>query len=114
MQLPSGLNVPQICGAAMPTWAVSTLMLGVYALLALVCAWWLRRGEAAVFALARAVLEQGRALITFTVLLFGLTPAVGSYRPVRLLPERRDARPIGMGVFLPVVRRGPPMVRAAA
>lgn len=112
VQLSSGLNVPQMCGAAMPTWAVSTLTLGLYALVALMCAWWLRSGEAAVFALARAVLDRGHALIAFAALL-GLTPAVAPQRPGRPHPDRRDARPSAAGVPLPAMRRGPPALRSA-
>lgn len=114
VQVSSGLDVPQMCGATMPSWAVNALMLGLYALMALVCAWWLRRGEAAVYALARVVLEFGRALVDFAVLLLGLSPLATPYRQARLRRERRGPRLPAAGVFLPVVRRGPPSVRAFA
>jgi hypothetical protein len=112
VQLSPGLSVPQMCGNTMPSWAVSSLMLGVYALVALACAWWLRRGEAAVFGLARFVVDRGRALIAFAALLLGFAPVAVPYRRARACPDLCGLRLPAAGVFLPVVRRGPPRVRA--
>lgn len=114
VQVSSGIDVPQMCGAAMPSWAVNALMLGLYALAALAFAWWLRCGEAALYALARLVLEFGRALIDVAALLLSFSPLATPYRQARLRHERRGARLPAAGVFLPVARRGPPSVRTFA
>jgi len=114
VQASSGIDVPQMCGAAMPSWAVNALMFGLYAIAALAFAWWLRRGEAAVYALVRVVLEFGRALIDVAALLLGFSPLATPDRRARLRRERRGTRLPAAGVFLPVVRRGPPRARAFA
>jgi hypothetical protein len=79
---------------------------------ALVAAWWLRRGEAAVWSLARTL---GLALVMPLVLLVaGLVAWVPTRRavgvPVAGAPER-----LGVGRFLrfELARRGPPVGVAA-
>lgn len=108
--LPPGLTVPGMCGSAVPTWAVNSLMLVVYLACALACAWWIRRGEAAYYSVGRII----RLLIAYSHAL--LMVAVASLH--RFVPFRRPQppRPVDHdrpthasdGARLPVVRRGPP------
>lgn len=108
--LPPGLTVPGVCGPAVPSWAVSSLMLGVYLACALVCAWWLRRGEAAYHAVGRVLqlllVACGRLLRTALSLLRRFVP-FRSPRPPRPADVAGPTR-ASIGARLPVVRRGPP------
>jgi len=109
--LPRGLTVPGMCGTAVPGWAQTALMVGSHVIAALICAWWLRRGEAALFLLGRVVLEVGRALLSGLAALlraFELVPFAGPQRE-RFARDRRRPRRLPSGALQPVVRRGPPV-----
>ena len=110
-KLPPGLTVPEMCGTAVPSWAQTALLIGSHVVAALVCAWWLRRGEAALFVLGRLALDFGRALLSGLVALlraFAFVPFAGSLRH-RFTRDRRRPRRLSFGALLPVVRRGPPL-----
>ncbi|ACU71978.1 conserved hypothetical protein [Catenulispora acidiphila DSM 44928] len=105
---------------AMPTTAaphhsmtsgMTTGMIAAHVLAALVAAWWLRRGEAAVWSLARTL---GLALITPLVLLVVALVPWTPPRRVGAVATRTPAR-LGPGRLLrfDVARRGPPMTAAA-
>jgi hypothetical protein len=115
--LPPGLTVPGMCGTAVPSWAQTALMVGFHILAALICAWWLRRGEAALFLLGRIVRDFGRTLLAgLTALLCALAfvPFAGPRRE-RFTRDRRRPRRLPSGALSPVVRRGPPVtLRTAA
>jgi hypothetical protein len=108
--LPPGLTVPGVCGSTVPSWAVSSLMLSVYLACVLVCAWWLRRGEAAYHAVARVLqvllVACGRALRTTLSLLRRFVPFRGP-RPPKPTDVAGPTR-ASIGARLPVMRRGPP------
>jgi hypothetical protein len=78
---------------------------------ALVASWWLRRGEAAVWSLARTL---GIALIAPLVLLVGVLVAWTPPRRAVAVATRTPAR-LGPGRLLrfDLARRGPPMTAAA-
>ena len=97
--------------AATPHHAMTGGMLAAHVVAALVAAWWLRRGEAAVWSLARTL---GLALITPLVLLVAALVAWTPPRRVGAVVSRTPAR-IGPGWLLrfDVARRGPPMTAAA-
>lgn len=86
-------------------------MVAAHVAAALVAAWWLRRGEAAVWSLARTL---GLALITPLVLLVVALVAWAPPRRVGAVAARTPAR-LGPGRLLrfDVARRGPPMTAAA-
>lgn len=114
--LPPGLTVPGMCGTAVPGWAQSALLIGSHVLAALICAWWLRRGEAALFMLGRFVLTLGRALLRGLAVLLraaAFVPYAGP-RPSGFTRDHEPPRRLPAGARLPVVRRGPPVpVRTA-
>lgn len=105
---------------AMPTTAtahhsmtsgMTTGMIAAHVVAALVAAWWLRRGEAAVWSLARTL---GLALVTPLVLLVVALVPWTPPRRVGAVATRTPAR-LGPGRLLrfDVARRGPPMTAAA-
>lgn len=101
---------------AMPTTAaphhsMTGGMLAAHIVAALVAAWWLRRGEAAVWSLARTL---GLALIAPLVLLVAALVAWTPPRRAAAVVTRTPAR-VGPGRLLrfDVARRGPPMTAAA-
>lgn len=114
--LPPGLTVPGMCGSAVPGWAQSALMVGSHIIGALICAWWLRRGEAALFMLGRLALTLGRALLSGLAALLRALAFVPYAGPRRTGGPRDDRRPrrLSTGAHLPVVRRGPPLPVVAA
>ncbi len=114
--LPPGLTVPGMCGTAVPGWAQTALLVGSYIIAALICAWWLRRGEAALFVLARLALEFGRVLLSGLSALrcaLAFVPFAGP-RQRRLTRDHRRPRRRPAGVLQPVVRRGPPLPAGTA
>ncbi|HZP54863.1 hypothetical protein [Actinocrinis sp.] len=109
--LPPGLTVPGMCGTAVPGWAQTALMVGSHVIAALICAWWLRRGEAALFLLGRVVLGFGRTLLCGLAALLracDFVPFAGPRRE-RFARDRRRPRRLPSGALQPVVRRGPPV-----
>lgn len=111
---PSGVAQAMLNVAGMPP-TQHTMTGGMYAahvVAALGAAWWLRRGEAAVWASGRAL---ALALITPLVLLVAV---VGLWTPPRRLAVVVGAglERVGPGRLLrfEVARRGPPVVGAAA
>ncbi|MBS2963999.1 hypothetical protein KGA66_13160 [Actinocrinis puniceicyclus] len=112
--LPPGLTVPGMCGTAVPGWAQTGLLICMHVAAALLCAWWLRRGEAALFTLGRLLVEFGRALLTIpAALLRAFVPYAGPQRSK--FPRRRGRPPRPAAVsHLPVVRRGPPLPLCSA
>jgi hypothetical protein len=107
--LPPGLTVQGMCGNAVPGWAQIGLLIGVHLAAAILCAWWLRRGEAALFNLGRLLLEFGRALLAIpAALLRAFVPYTGPQRAKVSRRRRRPARP-AEAALLPVSRRGPPL-----
>ena len=86
-------------------------MLAAHVVAALVASWWLRRGEAAVWSLARTL---GLALIAPLVLLVVAFVAWTPPRRVVAIVTRTPAR-VGPGRLLrfELARRGPPMTAAA-
>lgn len=114
--LPPGLTVPGMCGTAVPSWAQTALMVGSHVIAALICAWWLRRGEAALFLLGRVVLDFGRTLLIGLATLlsaFAFVPFAGPKRE-RFARDRRRPRRLPSGALQPVVRRGPPVTLRTA
>jgi hypothetical protein len=108
--LPPGLTVPGVCGSAVPSWAVSSLMLTAYLVCALVCAWWLRRGEKAYFAVGRIVhvlRTCGRALLRTALVLLRRFVPFRSPQPPKPIDRGTPTQKL-IGARLPVVRRGPP------
>ena len=93
------------------TSGMTTGMIAAHVVAALVAAWWLRRGEAAVWSLARTL---GLALIAPLVLLVVALVALDASAPGRRVATRTPAR-LGPGRLLrfDVARRGPPMTAAA-
>jgi hypothetical protein len=106
-------NVAMPPMAAEPHHSMTGGMLAAHVVAALVAAWWLRRGEAAVWSLARTL---GLALIAPLVLLVSALVAAAWTPPRRAaaLVTRTPAR-VGPGRLLrfDVARRGPPMTAAA-
>jgi hypothetical protein len=114
--LPPGLTVPGMCGTAVPGWAQTALLVASHVIAALICAWWLRRGEAALFLLRRVVLDFGRALFCGLAALlraFEFVPFAGPARE-RFTRDRRRPRRLPSGALQPVVRRGPPLTLRTA
>ena len=107
VDLPAGVNVPQLCGPLMPGWAASALMVGVYVLAALLCAWWLARGEAALFALGRQAFALCRVLLAAPLLLAVVTTPRSPRRALRP-PVARTPVILISRVCPALVRRGPP------
>jgi hypothetical protein len=113
---PSGVTQAMLHAAGMPP-SQHTMTAGMWAAhvaAALVAGWWLRRGEAAVWSLGRAL---ALALITPLVL---LAAALGApWTPPRRVAAVATAAPdrlLGPGRLLrfALARRGPPMTPAAA
>jgi hypothetical protein len=92
-------------------------MLAAHVTAGLVSAWWLRRGEAAVFAVLRLVAMAAFGFVLRFVLLL-LALAFGCWTPslpVRWVPDSRVLPQPGRSALLDVVvRRGPPAVAAVA
>jgi hypothetical protein len=102
--------------AGAPQHSMTGGMLLAHVAAALVAAWWLRRGEAAVWSLART-LRLGLALLAPLVLLALLVAALVPWTPARrraAVATRTPAR-VGPGRLLrfELARRGPPMTAAA-
>lgn len=114
VDLPSGLSVPALCGGAAPGWALNSTVLAAYALVALACLWWLRRGEAAVFAVARLVLDVGRSLLGALTLVNGVIRLPAVRRTRRRYRDWDGPRGLAGGACRAVVRRGPPAAFATA
>lgn len=99
-------------GGLQPTHAhtMTAGMLAVHALTALAAAWWLRRGEAAAWSMARSVV-----LFVVAPLLVLFATVLGVFVRPTSAPAASAVSPLGRGVLLRhfVTRRGPP-VRAAA
>lgn len=109
--LPPGLTVPGMCGTAVPGWAQTALLIGSHVLAALICAWWLRRGEAALFMLGRLALTLGRSLLRGLAALLravAFVPYAGP-RPAKFARDHEPPRKLPAFAHLPVVRRGPPL-----
>ncbi|MEY9935347.1 hypothetical protein ABH926_010028 [Catenulispora sp. GP43] len=104
-------NVAVPTMAAAPQHSMTGGMLAAHVGAALVAAWWLRSGEAAVWSLARTL---GLALIAPLVL---LVAALGAWTPPRRAATLVTGTParVGPGRLLrfDVARRGPPMTAAA-
>jgi hypothetical protein len=106
-----GMQMPGMTGSGMTGSGVATPMqmtpgmLAAHALSALVCAWWLRRGEASAHALVRAIAAWIADRIHLP-LLGAYTIAVGPARRLRrtgpILPRIRLIR-------FALARRGPPL-----
>ncbi|GAA1957880.1 hypothetical protein [Catenulispora subtropica] len=111
---PSGVTQAMLHAAGMPP-SQHTMTAGMWAshiVAAVVAAWWLRRGEAAVWALGRAL---ALALITPLILLAAvLTPWTPPRRVAPVVGSVPDR--LGPGRFLrfTLARRGPPVTAAAA
>lgn len=114
VDLPSGLSVPALCGGAAPGWALNATVLAAYLLAALACAWWLRRGEAAVFAVTRLVLALGHSLLGALTIVEGIAPPPTARRARRRNRDWDGPRALAAGACLAVVRRGPPAAHATA
>lgn len=84
-------------------------MLAAHILAALVSAWWLRRGEAALFALLRLI----AAFLLPLLLVLRLSPAHRSPRPSRRRPDSGNPRRATRNLRHIVVLRGPPLLDAA-
>ncbi len=109
--LPPGLTVPGVCGGAVPSWAISPLMLILHLVCVLLCAWWLRRGEAAYHAVGRVVrvlIACGRVLLSVGIALLRRIVPLGRPRPPKPIGHDEPTR-ASLGARLPVVRRGPPL-----
>lgn len=111
---PSGVTQAMTHAATMPP-SQHTMTAGMWAAhiaAALFAAWWLRRGEAAVWALGRALaLALIAPLVLLVVALVPWAPPRSAAAPITAAPRR-----IGPGRLLrfAVARRGPPMTLAAA
>jgi hypothetical protein len=113
---PAGVTqaMHNVAGAAPSQHSMTTGMWAAHVVAALVAAWWLRRGEAAVWSLARSL---GLALITPLVLLVAALVrqwARPRHAPTAALATTTPAR-LGPGRLLQsgLARRGPPMAAAA-
>ena len=100
--------------AAMPSTALPWLLLAVHVAVGLLASWWLRRGEAALHRLTRAV-----AAAAFRPLLFAVAAARASgtetSRLSRPAAVSTTAGPLSaLPLLHSVVRRGPPPVALAA
>ncbi|PSK99945.1 hypothetical protein CLV63_10272 [Murinocardiopsis flavida] len=84
-------------------------MFAAHVLAALVSAWWLRRGEAALFTLLRLI---AALLLTF-LLVPQCRPVHRSPRPLRRRPDRNGGRRASRYLRHTVVLRGPPLLLAA-
>ncbi|WP_034087496.1 hypothetical protein [Streptacidiphilus albus] len=108
-------------GGAMPMGSTHTMapmghgpwgMLAVHVAAGLISAWWLRRGEASVFAVLRVVATAAlTSVLRFALFLLAL--AFGTWTPTVPVPPRaRDAwllpQPGRCALLDVVVRRGPP------
>ncbi|MFI1799365.1 hypothetical protein ACH427_18735 [Streptomyces sp. NPDC020379] len=110
-------QVPGMSGMSHPAMALvhhgeSGRAIVAHAAAALVAAWWLRCGEAAIWSLLRQVATVIPGLVAWWHAIAGL-PAPPSGAPVR----RRDGEERRTGQFLlrhAVIRRGPPVVAAPA
>jgi hypothetical protein len=100
--------VAGITGMAGMTGSMTTGMLAVHALAALVAAWWLRRGEAATWNAARSAVLF---LVAPLLLFFATVPP--TMRPSRTVVAAEGPR-LGPGLLLRhfVTRRGPPVAVA--
>jgi hypothetical protein len=104
----AGMSIP---GMTMPTMSATTLrmtpgMLLAHAAAALLCAWWLRRGEAMVHSLASAVAAWVAEGLHMTVL--GRRPVVS--RPVACGVWSAPTVSAGGLLRFTVARRGPPRI----
>ena len=100
--------------AAMPSTALPWLLLALHIAVGLLASWWLRRGEAALHRLTRAV-----AAAAFRPLLFAVatacTAGAAAYRKRRPAAVFTTGGPTAARPLLhSVVRRGPPPVALAA
>ncbi|MFF2809546.1 hypothetical protein ACFVT2_20650 [Streptomyces sp. NPDC058000] len=86
-------------------------MLAAHLLAGLVCAWWLHRGERALFALLAALAAAAdRPLYRLLrLLLAGVTVPVAHVGPRRVRPRAAAAQPHLAVVRHAVIRRGPPL-----
>ncbi|MEY9860981.1 hypothetical protein ABH935_006619 [Catenulispora sp. GAS73] len=97
--------------AAPPQHSMTGGMLAAHVVAALVASWWLRRGEAAVWSLARTLgLALIAPLVLLVVALVAWTPprhavAIATRTPFRVGPDRL--------LRFDLARRGPPMTAAA-
>ncbi|MEZ0114814.1 hypothetical protein ABH920_008849 [Catenulispora sp. EB89] len=104
-------NVATHATAAQPQHSMTGGMLAAHVVAALVASWWLRRGEAAVWSLARTLgLALIAPLVLLVVALVAWTPArravaITTHTPARLGPGRL--------LRFDLARRGPPMTAAA-
>lgn len=91
-------------------------MLAVHVAAGLISAWWLRRGEASVFAVLRLLATAGFGFVLRFVLLLSAL-ASGTWMPAAPVGRARDAwllpQPARCALLDVVVRRGPPTVAFA-
>lgn len=123
----AGMSMPQMSvsgsGGGMGTGTGMAMGHGLWGMLAahvvagLISAWWLRRGEAAVFAMV-GVLAMTAFGIVLRLALVLLAPASGSWAPAAPVRRARDAwllpQPGRCALLDVVVRRGPPQLALAA
>lgn len=108
--MPEGMPMPPMPGMGAPASAAAGckgggMLLG-HALAALACAWWLRRGEAALHAVIRSAVV--RLSVTWAVAVLVLPPADRVPRPPRTRSRTRALRSLWQRGI--VARRGPPPV----
>jgi hypothetical protein len=105
MDMPTGTTMPGMPTAdAAASEHMTTGMLLGHALAALICAWWLRRGEAALHAVLRSAVFRLREF--WVVVVFAMPPVDRISRSARVEPRPRDLRSQwSRGV---AVQRGPP------
>jgi hypothetical protein len=108
MRMPAGTSMPGTVGAAASApMHMSTDMLLGHALAALACAWWLRRGEAAVHAVIRRVVVGLREV--WVVVVLAAPPADHTPGSARIGVRPRSLRSQWDGAARP--QRGPPHLR---
>ena len=110
MSMPAGMTMPGMptAQAAASASHMGTGMIVGHAVAALVCAWWLRRGEAALHAVLRSAAFRLRDFRV--VVVFAAPPADRISRSVRVTPRPRDLRSQWLGGV--AAQRGPPRLSA--
>jgi hypothetical protein len=108
--MPPVMSMPASCPvgseAALPPWAMSAAMLAAHLAAALAGAWWLHRGEAALYALGRMLAIRTAHLWTLLLLLRAPAPHPA---PAAECWTDTAHTPLPLAaVCFPVVRRGPP------
>ena len=110
MSMP-GMSMPGSAGGGMAMGHGLWGMLAAHVVAGLISAWWLRRGEAAVFAMVR-VLAMTAFGIVLRLAMVLLALASGSWTPAAPVRRTRDAwllpQPGRCALLDVVVRRGPP------